>query len=66
MSKLTHFNQSGEAHMVDVGAKEVTQRTAVTEGRITMEPTTLELIRQGGHKKGDVLGIARVAGYYGG
>ncbi|MEJ1297453.1 MAG: cyclic pyranopterin monophosphate synthase MoaC [Candidatus Sedimenticola sp. (ex Thyasira tokunagai)] len=62
MSELTHFNQAGEAHMVDVGAKETTHRTAVTEGRITMEPSTLELIRQGGHKKGDVLGIARVAG----
>ena len=62
MSKLTHFNQSGEAHMVDVGAKESTRRIAVTEGRIQMEPATLELIQQGGHKKGDVLGIARVAG----
>ncbi|MES9856100.1 MAG: cyclic pyranopterin monophosphate synthase MoaC [Sedimenticola sp.] len=62
MSELTHFNHSGEAHMVDVGAKETTHRTAVTEGRITMEATTLELICQGGHKKGDVLGIARVAG----
>ena len=62
MSKLTHFNQSGEAHMVDVGAKDDTHRVAVTEGRILMEPSTLELIQQGGHKKGDVLGIARVAG----
>ena len=62
MSKLTHFNQSGEAHMVDVGSKESTHRRAITEGRITMEAATLELIRQGGHKKGDVLGIARVAG----
>ncbi len=62
MSKLTHFNQSGEAHMVDVGAKDDTHRVAVTEGRIHMESATLELIQQGGHKKGDVLGIARVAG----
>ncbi|MEE9358158.1 cyclic pyranopterin monophosphate synthase MoaC [Candidatus Vondammii sp. HM_W22] len=62
MSKLTHFNQSGEAHMVDVGAKESTLRVAVTEGRIQMESATLELIQQGGHKKGDVLGIARIAG----
>ncbi len=62
MSKLTHFNQSGEAHMVDVGEKQETQRTAVTEGRIVMAPETLQLILQGDHKKGDVLGIARVAG----
>ena len=62
MSKLTHFNASGEAHMVDVGAKSVTHRIAVAEGCIHMQPATLELIRQGGHKKGDVLGIARVAG----
>lgn len=63
--KLTHFNASGEAHMVDVGAKNVTQREAVAEGRIFMNPKTLELIIQGGHKKGDVLGIARVAGIMG-
>ena len=63
--KLTHFNASGEAHMVDVGAKNVTQREAIAEGRIFMHPGTLELIIQGGHKKGDVLGIARVAGIMG-
>jgi cyclic pyranopterin phosphate synthase len=63
--KLTHFNASGDAHMVDVGAKNVTQREAVAEGRIFMDPKTLELIIQGGHKKGDVLGIARVAGIMG-
>jgi cyclic pyranopterin monophosphate synthase len=62
MSELTHFNQRGEAHMVDVGAKDSTHRIAVAEGRITMKPETLDLIRSGGHKKGDVLGIARVAG----
>lgn len=62
MSELTHFNQSGEAHMVDVGDKQETQRTAVTEGRIFMRPETLALIQRGDHKKGDVLGIARVAG----
>ncbi|QYZ67961.1 MAG: molybdenum cofactor biosynthesis protein MoaC [Gammaproteobacteria bacterium (ex Lamellibrachia satsuma)] len=62
MSELTHFNAIGEAHMVDVGDKTVTHRVAVTEGRIQMEPDTLQLIMQGGHKKGDVLGIARVAG----
>ena len=62
MAKLTHFNESGEAHMVDVGDKHVTQRIAVAEGWIAMAPETLALIREGGHRKGDVLGIARVAG----
>ncbi len=65
MSKLTHFNQAGEAHMVDVGSKQSTERVAVTEGFIRMQPTTLELIIAGNHKKGDVLGIARVAGIMG-
>lgn len=60
--KLTHFNASGEAHMVDVGQKDVTKRVAIAEGRIVMLPETLALIKQGNHKKGDVLGIARVAG----
>ena len=60
--KLTHFNASGEAHMVDVGQKDITKRRAVAEGEIIMLPDTLELIEQGTHKKGDVLGIARVAG----
>ena len=59
---LTHFNASGEAHMVDVGDKKITQRTAVAEGHICMQPETLTLILQGEHKKGDVLGIARIAG----
>lgn len=62
---FTHFNASGEAHMVDVGAKAVTQREAVAEGRIFMLPDTLARIMQGSHKKGDVLGIARVAGIMG-
>jgi len=62
MTKLTHFNQSGEAHMVDVGEKTITQRTAITEGYIEMLPETLTLITQGKHKKGDVFGIARIAG----
>lgn len=61
MSELTHFNQAGEAHMVDVGAKSVTKRVAVAEGQIVMLESTLDLIQQGGHKKGDVLGIARIA-----
>lgn len=62
MSELTHFNRRGEAQMVDVGAKAMTHRVAVAEGRIIVQPKTLELIRSGGHDKGDVLGIARVAG----
>ncbi len=60
--KLTHFNAAGEAHMVDVGSKSETRRQAVADGRIHMLPETLELIKQGKHKKGDVLGIARIAG----
>ena len=62
MPKLTHFNQAGEAHMVDVGDKTITQRIAITEGYIDMLPETLHLIVEGGHKKGDVLAIARIAG----
>lgn len=62
MSKLTHFNSAGEARMVDVGAKPVTQRVASAEGRIHMQAETLALIIQGAHRKGDVLGVARVAG----
>jgi len=65
MTELTHFNTAGEAHMVDVGAKAVTRRRAIAEGIIRMAPTTLELIRSGGHKKGDVLGVARLAGIMG-
>ncbi|MGH7930303.1 MAG: cyclic pyranopterin monophosphate synthase MoaC, partial [Candidatus Binatia bacterium] len=65
MSELTHFNLEGEAHMVDVGGKAATHRVAVAEGIITMKPQTLELIRSGGHRKGDVLGIARIAGIMG-
>lgn len=60
--KLSHFNASGEAHMVDVGQKAITERQAVASGEIIMLPETLALIQQGDHKKGDVLGIARVAG----
>ena len=62
MAKLTHFNRQGEAHMVDVGDKPVSHRTAIAAGSIHMQPETLSLILQGKHKKGDVLGIARVAG----
>jgi cyclic pyranopterin phosphate synthase len=60
-NELTHFDASGQAHMVDVGDKSITRRKAVAGGRISMQASTLELIEQGGHKKGDVLGIARVA-----
>lgn len=62
MSKLTHFNTAGEAHMVNVGDKSITHRIARTEGHIVMQPETLQLIIEGRHKKGDVLGIARIAG----
>ena len=65
MSELTHFNPAGEAHMVDVGGKAVTRRRAVAEGNIRMQPQTLERIQAGGHKKGDVLGVARLAGIMG-
>ena len=60
--QLNHFNQRGEAHMVDVGDKNVTQRRAVAQGSIQMQAETLQRIIQGEHKKGDVLGVARVAG----
>ena len=62
MSKLTHFNESGDAEMVDVGAKPSTQRIAIAEGQIEMSPETLALIQAGEHKKGDVIGVARIAG----
>ena len=62
MSSLTHFDAQGQAHMVDVGAKPATHRIAVAEGRITMQPATLAIIQGGTAKKGDVLGIARIAG----
>ena len=62
MSSLTHFDAQGQAHMVDVGAKPATHRIAVAEGRITMQPETLAIIQSGTAKKGDVLGIARIAG----
>ena len=61
-SNLTHFNQQGDAHMVDVGSKAITKRVAVTEGRILMEAATLQKIIEGDNKKGDVLDTARIAG----
>ena len=60
-SPLTHFDASGQAHMVDVGAKNETARVARAGGSIYMQPETLALIRDGSAKKGDVLGIARIA-----
>lgn len=60
-SPLTHFDAQGQAHMVDVGAKAETHRVARAEGRIRMLPATLALIRSGSAKKGDVIGIARIA-----
>ena len=59
--KLSHFDSSGHAHMVDVGDKPVSKRRAVASGIISMLPATLQLIRQGDAKKGDVLGVARIA-----
>jgi cyclic pyranopterin monophosphate synthase len=59
---LTHFDKNGQAHMVDVGGKASTHRVAVVQGRIDMQPATLALIASGSAKKGDVLGIARIAG----
>jgi len=60
--KLTHLSGGGEARMVDVSAKSPTERVAVAEGRVIMLPTTLDIVRQGDAKKGDVFGAARIAG----
>jgi cyclic pyranopterin monophosphate synthase len=65
MSGLTHFDAQGQAHMVDVASKAATHRIAVAAGRIEMLPATLAIIQSGTVKKGDVLGIARVAGIMG-
>jgi cyclic pyranopterin phosphate synthase len=61
MNPLTHFDSQGQAHMVDIGSKSDTQRVAIAQGSIRMMPQTLQLIMQGDAKKGDVLGIARIA-----
>lgn len=58
---LTHFDDSGRAQMVDVGAKEETRRIAIASGRVRMAPETVDVIREGRAKKGDVLGVAQVA-----
>jgi len=60
--ELTHLGAQGEAHMVDVSAKAVTEREAIAAGRVVMQPATLEIVRKGDAKKGDVLGAARIAG----
>ncbi len=65
MSGFTHFDDQGNAHMVDVGGKEVTERVATAKGSVLMQPETIALIRQGGIKKGDVLSVARLAGIMG-
>jgi cyclic pyranopterin monophosphate synthase len=62
MSKLTHINQDGNAHMVDVSGKVITTRTASAIGYVSMRAETLQLIIDGGHKKGDVFATARIAG----
>jgi len=62
MNKLTHFDDSGQAHMVNVGNKPNTHRIAIASGRISMQAETLQMITAGSHKKGDVLGIARISG----
>jgi cyclic pyranopterin monophosphate synthase len=65
MSGFTHFDDQGNARMVDVGGKEVTERVATAQGSVLMQPATIALIRQGGIKKGDVLSVARLAGIMG-
>jgi cyclic pyranopterin phosphate synthase len=65
MGGFTHFDANGQAHMVDVGTKADTHRHAVASGRIVMQPETLSLILSAGHKKGDVLGVARIAAIQG-
>ena len=62
---LTHFDAAGQAHMVDVGAKDETHRIAIASGIIRMKPETLAIVQSGNAKKGDVLGIARIAAIMG-
>mgnify|MGYP000493019859 FL=1 len=65
MADFTHFNDQGRAKMVDVGGKPISQRVAVAAGRVLVNEHTFELIQSGGMKKGDVLGVARIAGIMG-
>ena len=62
MSELSHIDESGNAKMVDVGSKAITERVALATGSISMAEKTFELVAAGGHKKGDVLAVARIAG----
>lgn len=62
MNQLTHLNDQGEAHMVDVSDKDKTERVAIAQAVITMLPQTLKMVVEGSHKKGDVLAVARIAG----
>ena len=65
MSELTHFNQAGEAHMVDIADKDQTHRIGIDEGWISMHPETFALVEKGNAKKGDVLAVARIAAIMG-
>lgn len=65
MADFTHFNEEGRASMVDVGGKEITTREAVAVGRVLVNKECFEMIKTGGHKKGDVLGTAQIAGIMG-
>jgi cyclic pyranopterin monophosphate synthase len=65
MTRFTHFDEAGNAAMVDVSEKSVTARTATARARVVMKPATLAMIQQGSAKKGDVLGVARLAGIMG-
>ena len=65
MAEFTHFDNDGNAHMVDVGSKADTKRIAIVKGHIRMQPETLAMITDGTAKKGDVLGVARLAGIMG-
>lgn len=65
MSELTHFNQAGEAHMVDIADKDQTHRIGIAEGWISMHPETFGLVEKGNAKKGDVLAVARIAAIMG-
>jgi len=62
MSKLSHLDEEGRAQMVDVGNKDITQRSATAEARVSMQAETLDMILDGKHKKGDVFAVARIAG----
>jgi len=62
MTELTHLNNKGEAHMVDVAAKDITCRSATAESFVDMNPQILKMIADGNHKKGDVFAVARIAG----